>query len=223
MLRRLIGLSMLTVIIMPLFLAGLLIFSARGIALQLQTIITPRVTTIENRLEDMNDSLATVQTAANRIATSLNTFTSDINTLAILVRDTLNFRIEVPLPDIPDIQITIPVINQRITIPLPNLADLNLEIPGLRQVRGFFADVFGFFRRIGSTLTDLAEVQSVTQDLSAVVLEVQQLGTEVTDVVEQQANTFILIFSLCIIWVLLIYLIMVYRWLSEGWKLLTGQ
>jgi len=223
MLRRLIGLSMLTVIIMPLFLAGLLIFSARGIALQLQTIITPRVTTIENRLEDMNDSLATVQTAANRIATSLNTFTSDINTLAILVRDTLNFRIDVPLPNIPDVQITIPVINQRITIPLPNLADLNLEIPGLRQVRGFFADVFGFFRRIGDTLTDLAEVQSVTQDLSAVVLEVQQLGTEVTDVVEQQANTFILIFSLCVIWLLLIYLIMVYRWLSEGWRLLNGQ
>lgn len=223
MIRRLIGLLMIIVILMPLLLGAVLFTTAQGFVGEMQTVLEPRIAAINQRVSTIGDSLETVQDAAQRINNSLGGFISDINSVASTIRNTLNIRINIPLPNLPDVRITIPVINRSITIPLPNLGNLNLEIPGMRQVRDFFDNVFDFFGRIANTLADLAAVQVVVQDVGVIVAETQQLASEVIAALATYSQGLILALGLFVLWIVLAYLVMVYRYLVDGWRMMMGR
>ncbi|MCA9908317.1 MAG: hypothetical protein KC519_06670 [Anaerolineae bacterium] len=223
MIRRLIGLSMIVVIVMPIVLGALVVVNAQGLLTDLEGVFSPRVAVINDKLDRLNDSLAVVQGAADRISTSVSGFVDDVSTIASSIRSALTLNLRIPLPDIPDVTIRIPVINRNITIPLPNLPDLNLEIPGLRQVRDWLVDIFGFLERIGETLSDLAQVQAVAQTLGEIAKEATALSGEVGTVVVARTSSMVLLLVLFVVWVGLIYIVLVFRWLGEGWRMLTGR
>ncbi|MBE0690615.1 MAG: hypothetical protein IH587_10895 [Anaerolineae bacterium] len=223
MIQRLIGLSMILVIVMPVVLGVMIVINAQGLLTDLDDVFAPRMTTINQKIATMDDSLEVVQAAADRISQSVSQFNADISAVANTISSALTLNLNIPLPDIPDISITIPVINRRITIPMPNLPDLNLEIPGLRQVRGFLVDIFAFFEQIGQTLSDLAQVQTVAQTLGEVAYEAQALAGEVGTVVGARTSNLVILLVMFVVWVGLIYLVLVYRWLREGWRMLTGR
>lgn len=223
MIRRLIGLSMIVVIIMPLVLGALVVVNAQGLLTDLEDVFTPRMAVINQKLDTLDDSLAVVQGAADRISASVSQFSSDVSAIASSIRSALTLNLQIPLPNIPDVSIRIPVINRDITIPLPNLPDLDLEIPGLRQVRDWLVDIFGFLEQIGETLSDLAQVQTVAQTLGEIAAEAQMLSGEVGTIVVARTSSLVLVLVLFVVWVGLIYIVLVFRWLSEGWRMFTGQ
>ncbi|MCC6613735.1 MAG: hypothetical protein IT320_09675 [Anaerolineae bacterium] len=221
MLQRLIGLIMILVIVMPVILGVLIVVNAQGLVTDLDKVFAPRVETINDKIESLDDSLAVVQGAADRVSASVREFSDDVNSVADTISSALTLDLHIPLPNLPDV--TIPFFTGDITIPLPNLPDLDLEIPGLREVRSFLIDIFAFFQRIGDTLSDLAQVQTVAQTLGEIAHESQALAGEVGSVVSARTSSLVLLLVLFIVWVLMVYLVLVYRWLRDGWRLLTGQ
>jgi len=221
MLQRLIGLSMILVIIMPVLLGILIVVNAQGLVTDLDGVFAPRVQTINQKIATLDDSLAVVQGAADRVSESVTEFSQNVDSVANTINSALTLDLHIPLPNLPDV--TIPFFTGDITIPMPNLPDLDLEIPGLREVRGFLIDIFAFFQQIGDTLSDLAQVQAVAQTLGEIANESVTLAGEVGTVVVERTSSLVLLLVLFVVWVVLVYLVLVYRWLRDGWRLLSGR
>jgi hypothetical protein len=223
MIRRIFGLFMIIVVLLPLLVGVLLFTSVSRLVADVGGVVEPRIATINDRIATIDESLVTVEGAVDRINNSITAFNNDIAAIRDTVRDTLDINVTVPLPDLPDVRIRIPVINRRITIPLPDLSDVNLEIPGLREVRGFLDDIFGYFDRVAATMRDLAEIQTVSQELGAIAGETSAMVNAVGATVARQSRDVVLAVGLLVAWVALTYIVVVYRYLSDGWRMLTGK
>lgn len=223
MIRRLTGLAMLLIILIPPAIAVLGWTTISGFAGDVQEAAEIRIGAINERLENVNERLATVQTAAAAISQSINGLISDVNTIAATISNALNFNLVIPLPDLPDVRITIPVINVSVRIPLPDLGNLNLEIPGLRQVAGFFEDIFDYLAEFAEVLSDLAEIQTVATELGAAAGEAVELVDDIRTVAADWSGTLIPLAGLCLGWFVLVWVVVTLRWLMEGWRMLTGK
>jgi uncharacterized membrane protein len=223
MMRRVTGLVILLILLIPPVGAVLGWVTISGFVSDMQQAASARIAAVNERLEHVDERMTSVQAAASAISQNIDLLIADINAIAETISSALNVNIAVPLPELPDLNITLPVINANLSIPMPDLGTLNLEIPGLQQVRDFFEDIFGYFTEMGSLLRDVAEIQTVATDLGAAAGEAAELADDIASVAAEWSGTLIPLAGLCLGWAALLWLAAVARWLKEGWQMLMGK
>lgn len=207
MMRRLIGLLMILAILLPLPLGAATIVTAHDLLDKMQTTVNARIDRINAKLDQVESTVNTVSNRFEVLKSVADQVGSAATTAAQSVVDAINnFKIHfnIPLP-----------------APLPSVP-VDLDIPGLSAVRDFLQNLYNTLASLASALSDITLIGQVPAQFGEAVTEAQGLTTDVNDVIAPYAQTIQIIVVGLVLWMGIIYIVLVYRWLGQGWSMLMG-
>ena len=207
--RRLIGLLMILAILLPLPLGALTVITARDILGKVQT-------TVSTRVERINDKLAQVETTINTVSARFEVLKSvadqvgsAASTAAQNVVNTINsFKIYIDIP---------------MPAPLPHIPAFDLDVPGLSAVRDFLRNVYDTLSSLASAISDITLIGQVPAQIGEAVTEAQGFYTDMTGILASYAQLILIIVVGLVVWLGIIYIVVIYRWLAQGWAMLVGR
>ena len=208
-LRRLIGLLMILAILLPLPLGAVTVITARDILGKMQTTVSTRVDHINDKLSEVETTINTVsarfevlRSVADQVGSAATTAAQNVvNTI-----DSFKIHIAIPLP-----------------APLPSIPPLDLDVPGLTEVRDFLQNVYDTFASLASAISDITLIGQVPAQIGEAVTEAQGLASDISEIVTPYAQMILILVVGLVVWMGVIYIVLVYRWLGQGWAMLVGR
>ncbi|MEO8397329.1 MAG: hypothetical protein ABI700_30310 [Chloroflexota bacterium] len=207
--RRLIGLLMILAILLPLPLGAATIVTAHDILDKMQTTVSTRVDHINAKLSQVETTVNTVSARFEVLKSVADQVGSAATTATQTVNDAINnFKIHIAIP---------------LPAPLPSIPPLDLDIPGLSSVRDFLKNLYDTLASLASALSDITLIGQVPAQFGEAVSEAQGLVTDVNETIAPYAQMILIIVVGLVVWMGIIYIVLVYRWLGQGWSMLMGR
>ncbi|MBI1256950.1 MAG: hypothetical protein GC204_05725 [Chloroflexi bacterium] len=207
--RRLIGLLMILAILLPLPLGAVTVMTARSILNEAQTKVNTRVEHISDKLTQVETTINTVssrfevlKSVADQVGSAASTAAQNV----VKTIDSFKIHIAIPLP-----------------APLPTIPPLDLDVPGLSEVRDFLQNVYDTFASLASAISDITLIGQVPAQIGEAVTEAQGLYTDMTGILASYAQVILIIVVGLVVWMCVIYIVVIYRWLGLGWAMLAGR
>jgi hypothetical protein len=209
--RRLIGLLMILAILLPLPLGAATVITAHDILDKMQTTVNTRVDRINAKLSQVETTVNTVSSRFEVLKSVADQVGSAATTATQNVSDAINnFKIH--------LAITWPA-----GVPLPNIPPVDLDVPGLSSVRDFLQNLYDTLASLSSAISDVTLIGQVPAQFGEAVTETQGLVSDVNGVIAPYAQMILILVVGLVVWMGIIYIVLVYRWLGQGWAMLTGR
>ena len=210
--RRLIGFLMIVAVLFPLLLGAVGLITAGQIIGHLQKTVSTRVDHINTELHQVETTIDTVSTRFAQLKTVSDQITIAANSASQSVVTTINnFKIHYA-------GLTWPA-----GVPLPNIPPVDLDVPGLSQARDFIQNLYNSLASLTSALSDVSLVSQVPSQIGDASNEAQGLYNDINTGIAPYAQTLIWIVVGLVVWLAVVYLIVVYRWLGQGWAMLMDR
>jgi hypothetical protein len=207
--RRLIGLLMILAILLPLPLGAATVITAHNILDQMQTTVNTRVDHINAKLNQVETTINTVSDRFEVLKNVADQVGSAATTTGQSVIDAINnFKIHITIPLPP---------------PLPSIPPIDLDVPGLSSVRDFLQNIYNTIASLASAISDVTLIGQVPVQFGEAVTEAQGLSTDVQGIITPYAQIILIIVVGLVVWMAIIYIVLVYRWLGQGWAMLVGR
>ena len=206
--RRLIGLLMILAILLPLPLGAATVITAHDILDKMQTTVNTRVDRINAKLSQVETTVNTVSSRFEVLKSVADQVGSAATTATQNVSDAINnfkIHIDIPLP-----------------APLPS-APIDLDVPGLSSVRDFLQNLYDTLASLSSAISDVTLIGQVPAQFGEAVTETQGLVSDVNGVIAPYAQMILILVVGLVVWMGIIYIVLVYRWLGQGWAMLSGR
>ena len=206
--RRLIGLLMILSILLPLPLGAASVITAKNILDQMQTTVSARVDRINTKLDQVETTINTVSTrfeVLKNVADQVGSAATTTEQNVITAINNFKIHFNIPLPP-----------------PLPSVP-VDLDVPGLSAVRDFLQNIYDTLASLASAISDVTLIGQVPAQFGEAVTEAQGLTTDIQGIIAPYAQIILIIVVGLVVWMAIIYIVLVYRWLGQGWAMLTGR
>lgn len=221
MLRRLIGLTLIISILMPLILGAMGYLVVRQIVGDIENAARGPLQRIDSRLNDIRATLDEARQAFDGLASLISSIAAKLGSVIQGLRRAIdNLSIRIPALSIPDIVFRFPAPIGRVRIPVPDIP--GFELPGLRQVRDILSGMYAVFGDLTEAIRRIATLGSLPRELSDLAADVRGLVDDFRAIGERWLGVLTLIASVLGIWIAATYIALAYRWLSAGWSMLRG-
>lgn len=220
--RRLRGIIIIIHALLPLALVLAIFLIAKQIAVEVRTALAPPITEITARVERMQHTVDEARQTIDRVNREVSTM--------VQTAEGINERLQVDLGNVTEAMDIQPF---RLADKIAELLGLTikprlitrsidlsktLDVLGLGQVKG----VFGQVARILQDLADLSGMSSMSEDVSAIMAQVQVIIKFLSGILHKWAHILRLIGILVLVLLLLSYLEHLVQSLRRGWTLLRG-
>ena len=215
MLRRLMGLLMILVLIAPILFGVFTVVTARQIFDQVGAAVDTSRVRVEAEIANMEEAVNTATRGLNRVGATVTSVTNAVNSATQSITSALN-----------NLNVTIPAFRWPSFLAWLNLPDIpafTFQVPGIAQIRGFLLDAYSQLGQVVSALGEITALRDIPPALDRLYEELAGFYSALSAIAGQWAGTIQVLLIGFVIWVGAVYLVVVYRWLTAGWKMLTGQ
>lgn len=210
--RRLLGLLLILTIIFPfgLGLGGLLV--ASDVLGQLDSIVTQRVETINVRLAQTEETInavsarfASLESVADQVSSAAQAAAQSVT--ANMADTTAHYG-----------GVTWPAASTS-----PDIPAARLSVPALSSARGFLQNLYDTVASLASAIADVTSIDQVPGTFGQAVSEAQALAAELDALRVSASPTLLFLLVSFGVWFVVIYLLLTFRWLKQGWGMLRGR
>ncbi len=210
--QRVIGFLMIVAVILPLLLGGATVIVADQIAGKVQTTITTRVDRINTKLDQVETTIDTVSTRFTELKNVADQINTSANSAAQSVLTTIN-----------NFKIHYGGLQWPAGVPLPNIPPVDLDVPGLSAARDFIQNLYNSLGSLTSALSDVSLIGQVPGQFGEAVTEMQGMNSDLVNIIAPYTQILLTLVVGLVVWLAILYIVIAYRWLRQGWAMLTGQ
>ncbi|MCZ7542462.1 MAG: hypothetical protein M5R40_02490 [Anaerolineae bacterium] len=98
-----------------------------------------------------------------------------------------------------------------------------LQIPGLSQVNSAITAISNAFDQLVAVVNAVASIATLPGELNDIARHVTTLTNSLRRVGAQWVEMLTLLVTVFLVWLAVVYVALVYRWVSQGWAMLMGR